>query len=636
MYNWVKYKTLPPSFLFKNRLFVERDSKHRRVLSNFGLTFRNSKWSSYSMTNINLKFKNNYANFLWFSALVLIFLGALYGFNQYYINSFFFNNLIFIFWISFDSLDYYLSFVIWFTSILLIFFSNLLYSYFFFNNFSFLQKKQNFGLNVKNLSSEVNAAAPIFVSKHDLNWVLYLWLTRSKSADSFFIEKLFENNYSQWSKTYDFFIKLYRVVYFSNLLNPVYSSFGLKRVVNASFNNNSSFDTTLAYFNNSNLINSFTGLILNYYLRLSKSYFNFKNNNFRNNTYINSRLNWNLYHIDAENSKSSFLVKSKIGFFYNFLNYETYNTLFFNYSELWGLNFFLKNQVVSAKWTRWLYRYSILHRKSLKNAHKLTIAKRLVGTGFYDNNFFSRSAQNSEHFLKFLGQSDVSNFFSTFYTNLYGVNLNQLDNTSSNSVGYSINQKLILQNLSSIENSFFFVLKRFYLYNNLASNFVKSSYFPQNESTAANLRTLLVFKNNLANKNFFLLSYLLQNKSLVQNTLSIDFFPLSFNESVAANWIEFPMVKDVLVFSAEEDLLSKANLNALENITLIDNSGIYLILPEYSFSPNIFTRKLIRNKFKRNSSSILNDFKLNNFLSNSMFFENTFLCDLFAFSKLFR
>jgi hypothetical protein len=44
LYNWIKYKTLPSSFLFKNRLFIERDSKHRRVLSNFGLSFRNSKW----------------------------------------------------------------------------------------------------------------------------------------------------------------------------------------------------------------------------------------------------------------------------------------------------------------------------------------------------------------------------------------------------------------------------------------------------------------------------------------------------------------------------------------------------------------------------------------------------------------
>ena len=52
VYNWIKYKTLPPSVLFLNRLFVERDSKHRCVLSNLGLTFRNSKWSMYARTNV--------------------------------------------------------------------------------------------------------------------------------------------------------------------------------------------------------------------------------------------------------------------------------------------------------------------------------------------------------------------------------------------------------------------------------------------------------------------------------------------------------------------------------------------------------------------------------------------------------
>ena len=53
VFNWIKYKTLPPSILFLNRLFVERDSKHRRLTSNLGLTFRNSKWSMYARTNIN-------------------------------------------------------------------------------------------------------------------------------------------------------------------------------------------------------------------------------------------------------------------------------------------------------------------------------------------------------------------------------------------------------------------------------------------------------------------------------------------------------------------------------------------------------------------------------------------------------
>jgi hypothetical protein len=43
IYSNFKAKMLPPSLNSKNRLFIERDSKHRRITSNIGTTFRNSK-----------------------------------------------------------------------------------------------------------------------------------------------------------------------------------------------------------------------------------------------------------------------------------------------------------------------------------------------------------------------------------------------------------------------------------------------------------------------------------------------------------------------------------------------------------------------------------------------------------------
>jgi hypothetical protein len=43
IFNYLKAKHLPASLSFKNRLYLERDIKSRRIVANFGATFRNSK-----------------------------------------------------------------------------------------------------------------------------------------------------------------------------------------------------------------------------------------------------------------------------------------------------------------------------------------------------------------------------------------------------------------------------------------------------------------------------------------------------------------------------------------------------------------------------------------------------------------
>jgi hypothetical protein len=58
LYNWIKYKSLPPSFLFKNRLFIERNSQRPRITARLGSTFKASKWSLFSQINVTKKTKN--------------------------------------------------------------------------------------------------------------------------------------------------------------------------------------------------------------------------------------------------------------------------------------------------------------------------------------------------------------------------------------------------------------------------------------------------------------------------------------------------------------------------------------------------------------------------------------------------
>lgn len=60
IYSNFKAKMLPPSLNSKNRLFIERDSKHRRITANIGTTFRNSKWRNYTLKNTSTLDRSNY------------------------------------------------------------------------------------------------------------------------------------------------------------------------------------------------------------------------------------------------------------------------------------------------------------------------------------------------------------------------------------------------------------------------------------------------------------------------------------------------------------------------------------------------------------------------------------------------
>jgi hypothetical protein len=98
LYNWIKFKTLPPSVLFKNRLYIERDSKTRRITSNLGLTFRNSKWTNYARTDINLNLKTQFFTSLYTIFLVTLFLFILINGLSFYNTNLLNNELIFVLW----------------------------------------------------------------------------------------------------------------------------------------------------------------------------------------------------------------------------------------------------------------------------------------------------------------------------------------------------------------------------------------------------------------------------------------------------------------------------------------------------------------------------------------------------------
>jgi hypothetical protein len=113
LYTWIKYKTLPQSFLFKNRLFLERNSQSKRILNNFTWTFRSSKWTGTQLSTIPMSLK------YFFSLYVLSFVSFILGislFFFFYKNFFFFwffKNFFFFFWFSLDLIYYIFIYISW-------------------------------------------------------------------------------------------------------------------------------------------------------------------------------------------------------------------------------------------------------------------------------------------------------------------------------------------------------------------------------------------------------------------------------------------------------------------------------------------------------------------------------------------
>lgn len=569
LYNWIKYKTLPSSFLFKNRLFIERDSKHRRVFSNFGLSFRNSKWSNYETYNIKLQFRKAYAKFIFWILFIFFFVLFILYFNQYYIIFYFFNNISFFFWISIDTFDYYLSFLTWVITILFSLLFNLVYSYFFFNNFSnktpnnhsefnsnlFLKFPLNSSFNSKNL----------YVSKHDLNWFLYSWLINPISnKNNIILENLFEPNVNKnwWNVYHDFFIKLYKLSYLLKNASQTSSSFWLNTKLNVFSNNyyKGDYNKTLNYFINNPSLNNYSSLVFYYIINNYYNYFEKITNKSSSLIFLNKKYEWNLYNFTNELNAYPFLLKNRNGmFFLDNFNYEKFSHFIFNFEELWPLNNFFKNQLNSSKWNRWLYRYSILHRKLLKFSHKITLSKKLIHSGFYDSKIFNKNIWANEYLNKINSLDSFSAFFSNYYSSLF--NLNSIVNTF-HPLNLTNNNSLInnLNLLNFYENSYFWYLKRFYFLNSLPTNFVKSknilntdviNYSSLNDLKTTNLTKYSIFLSYLLHSNFINLQAYSHSNNYYAN------FKINDN----SNSFDYNFFKDIYLLTNDSDLLTKDNLN---------------------------------------------------------------------------
>jgi len=597
LFNWIKYKTLPPSLLFKNRLFVERDSKTRRVTSNLGLTYRNSKWANYTRTDIPTNAKQSYINFIKVVCSTTLVLVIILFYAKYYTTTTAFNDVFFFFWWFKDTTFYYLFTVFGVWTILSTTLVEKFFAYFLLVNSDTSSEK------VQSSTLVLNEGTTYKFS--DYKYIYYNWLTNSSTTLNFQndLENLFEVNQdkSTWASQTPLLVKTFK------------TSFKLHRSI---------FTPSLDLFSNSNFNSQFKSLLntqrfqlleLNYLLNSRLVTFN-KNtsNNFSTSLkFLNTVDAWNLNKFVNTSEKHTNLLNITSGSFYTTnWNFAKYNSVWVNQPTAHILYESLENQLNSLKVSKFLYHYSYLHRNILKNSHKLTMVKKLISSGFYDTKLISNNMWASDTFGKLNNPGTVLNselnlVYGNFFNNHF-FNDHLLNN-------YSINTSINSLNLLSFyEKSYFWTLKRLHNFNSLFANNIKFSLKPFTQSsfnlnvdTNSSLNNVTnSFKSDLVTTNRFL-----NYNQPYQNT----------NFSSEQSRLSLPSTKDLFLLKTELSLVTADEENVLIELSNSPSSSKPLF-PFFTNNNSNTSSYLVKKSFSRSKLTSSRNFKYTSInFSNHLF-----------------
>ena len=600
LFNWIKFKTLPPSVLFKNRLFVERDSKTRRVTSNLGLTYRNSKWANYTRTDIPTNAKHSYINYCKTLFMTLLTLTIVLSYAKFYTTTVVFNDTLFFFWWLKDTTFYYLFTIFGVWTILSATFVEKFFSYF------LLVKggNSNTSLNTSKSLLDVTTSYKLGDYKH----IYYNWLTNSTTGLSEAekdLEDLFEGNQSNLSL----------LPQLTLLTKTFQTSSVLKRSTLSSLPD-LSFTTSFShhltpFFSNRTL----QSLELNFSSNFrTTSFTSSTRENFNTSLkFLNTSQAWNLNDVvQATENNASILNNSTGSFFTTGWDFAKYNSVWVNQPNAHILYESLENQLNSLKVSKFLYHYSYLHRNILKNSHKLTMVKKLMSSGFYDTKLVSNNMWASDVFSKLNNpgttlNSELNLVYGNFFKNKF-FNNHLLNN-------YSINTSINSLNLLSFyEKSYFWTLKRLHNFNSLFANNIKFSLrpftkpaFDTNTEINSSLNNVtLAFKSDLVTTSRFLnYSLPVQNVNSTPNQLSVN----------------STYVKDLFLVKSELALVSVDEETVLVELSNSPSSSTP-IFPFFTTTNSPASTYLQNNSFKKptklqsklltqNSTSFLNSTFLN-------------------------
>lgn len=449
VYSWIKFKALPPSVLALNRIFVERNSKHRRVLSNLGLTFRNSKWSTYARHNINASSVKRYASLA--SRLVSFFLITFFVHSALYPITSFAAPLC---WFVTDA-DLYLKAAASSSLFYAIQTSRLVLP-----NVSSKPSKQRAKRSTTWTSKKQNRVLRFPQRLHKP--LLYVWLAGPAGSPS--ASDLFSRNPDALTGAL-LLRELYRVV---GLLQASTSSVGALGASVAALQN-SRPSAALLHGHQSALPQP----VLN---SLVADYVHSAHYPLPSRSGLGADLSyWALGDTHNESNGLKCPLSCESGLFYlPNLQYSQLQNSVQLLPELEAVKGSLENQPRAIRWNRWLYKYNLLHRASLKNALYINSAKRLLGSGFYNHDMGARNVWAAATLTnRSLDGSQLSSVHSALYGNYWTLpeskslpHFSTFCNTSFPAA------------LSSYESSYHWYLQRFFQMGTLPTNVVTTGPVP--------------------------------------------------------------------------------------------------------------------------------------------------------------
>lgn len=457
LFNWIRFKTSPPSVNNNNMLYVERDSKHRRLVTSLGLTFRNNNWFESTKTNINLKDQKFFKHVLTALTIFLIIIMLLnYTPLSVLLSQ---NPLIFYIWSVFDNKIIWVSSLFWCFRALLNAAIHYWMAWFMRKIYKISDTSESFRsytpftekITSKTLTNSTNR---LLVSKKH---ILYSWLKNNDTKKS---QKFIENLYDSVGlvKVTTNYYQLLNTLFNQTGLLALndYNSLLLKQQLNTliSQNNFNFYNYTVRYAINDN----FCKLLLSYYLTKTLNV----NRKF-SNRYVTSTNVIALHWINTEWLKYSLQTNTRIGLFYvPQLNQSTLNNNLSSVKELFALPNSLTEQKTLNNWTIWLYKNSSISRDFLRFTHKITNTKKLVSSGFWDSKSTTGNLWASELDKALTNPKSFYNtMYSTTYANLKNNNKSSLIKSVTN---YTNTPSSGFLNYSN--SSLFWITKRLHVFNN--------------------------------------------------------------------------------------------------------------------------------------------------------------------------
>ena len=467
-FNWNRYNSITPSREHKNRLYLERQNRDKRIVSALGTVFRSSKWSSYKRVNVSWLTLESTLSALKYSIAALLISTLVYSTFQYLdlwkVTG---KLVIHLWWLQLTTLHYITALSTYWLFVLRKQLESSLVTvvkgYIVGNPApESVTGSPNSPLKASTqleaeLSPRTLPTTPINIKSTNPHESILYYLVSTGNED--LLKILLSRTDTQTTP-------------FTNLVRTLFqATYSITRPKLDYLTRHNS--KTEAFFLQVKLNGSprLTKLIYSYAIRQTsrpRSYQYVSSNPTRFNTtwaYTTAQLESSLYN-QITIRKGVFSVDSR-----TLSDIDKLSVLDTNLDSL------TRNLSTQLDWTKtslWLYRYNLLHRNSLKFSHKNTLTKRLLGSGFYDTSLGSKNIHMASLAADPIAREEM--FRDTYYRSYRAFSKNVFYNLGQEA-SHTPSDLFFLNktsNLSNYEESLAWFLKRYYTFYTLPSNYRES------------------------------------------------------------------------------------------------------------------------------------------------------------------